>query len=234
MDRQLTVEFPWLTLAKAALTDTTYALAYATDVRPIGGSDRLYVAEQKIDLSGYVQDSLTVGFRRSFEQKGAAEQMEWITYNGSTDFAIETVIISSVPFNDDQLTAACVGSPGFTNTPGLGLDWGNFNREHIIHGSYRIWYANSVTGSGVFTAEGSGTMVAVVDNYFSSLEPTASDCLYCYRVMFAPAAGATDRIGIKAVTYPPMRVILDAFTVEEPDLEYMMRLKRSYELANQV
>lgn len=232
MDRQLTVEFPWLLLANDGTQE--YDLTPATDVRPLFQT-RMWVAEAKLDLSGYVQSDLTVGFRRSFEQKGGSEFIEWQkTYDGSTDYVVETVIVSSVPFSDDQLVASVTGSPGFTNYGLSGLDWGNFNREHIIHGSYKIHYANSVVGSGAFSSTGTATMVSVIDNIFSSLEPTAADCLYCYRVMYAPTPGETLGTGIQAVTLPPMRVILDAFTVEEPTLEYMMRLKRSYELANQV
>ena len=76
-------------------------------------------------------------------------------------------------------------------------------------------------------------MLTKADNIFSSLEPTAADCLYCYRVAAIPTA-QTGGTGIDFVYLPPKRVILDAFTVEEPELSYMMRLKRSYELANQV
>jgi len=230
MDRQLTVEFPWLLLKNDGTG--TYDLNPSTDVRALFG-DTIRVAESKLDLSGYVQSDLTVGFRRSFEQKGGAETIDWQkNYNASTDYVIETVIVSSVPFTDDQLLLATAGSPGFINN--AGANWGNFNREHIIHGSYKIYYANSVVGSGAFTSTGAATMIAVVDNIFSSLEPSAADCLYCYRLMLVPDAGESAGAGLQNVTLPPMRVILDAFTVEEPHLEYMMRLKRSYELANQV
>jgi len=235
MDRQLTVEFPWLVLKTIAVpSGNFYKLNPPTDVRALS-SDRLYVAEQKIDLSGYVQDNLTVGFRRSFEQKGGSEFITWKqSYDPSSQFTTETILVSSVPLNDDQMLAATVGMPGFTNFAAVGVyDWGNFNREHIIHGSYKIYYPNSVIGSGAFTSSGSATMLAAVDNYFSSLEPTAADCLYCYRIMNVPDHGDLTS-GIQNITLPPVRVILDAFTVEEPDLEYMMRLKRSYELANQV
>jgi hypothetical protein len=232
MDRQLTVEFPWLLLANDGTTN--YALSPVTDVRAISGT-RLWVAESKIDLTGYVRKDLTVGFRRSFEQKGGSEFIEWQkSYDGSKDFVVETVLVSSVPFNDDQLIASVIGSPGFTNYGLSGLEWGNFNREHIIHGSYKIHYANSVVGSGAFSSTGTATMVPVINNYFSSLEATAADCLYCYRVMYAPVPGDSLGNGIQSVTLPPMRVIMDAFTVGEPEIEYLMRLKRSYELANQV
>ncbi|AXH79238.1 MAG: hypothetical protein [Circular genetic element sp.] len=230
MDRQLTVEFPWVLLTN---NFGTYDLQPATDVNSI--TDRLVYSEAKIDLSGYIQSDLTVGFRRSFEQKGSSEFIQWAkSYDGSTDYVVETVIISSVPMNNAQITASVVGSPGFTNYGLSGLEWGNFNREHIIHGSYKLYYANSVIGSGAFSNDGTATLLPAIDNYFSSLEPTAADCLYCYRIIYAPVPGANPGDGVQNITIPPMRVILDAFTVEEPDLEYMMRLKRSYELANQV
>lgn len=232
MDRQLTVEFPWL----QRTTQTTgagkvWVATYGTDTREI--TNTIYVQESKIDLSGYVQDDLTVSFRRSFEQKAGTEYLSWFDYDGSTDFILETFIVSSVPMNDSQLQAALVGSPGFTNFPNPGLVWGNFNREHIIHGSYKVHYANSIVGSGAFTAPNSATLVNVVDNYFSSLEPTAADCLYCYRVIGLPTP-RSGAVGPRQIQMPATRVILDAFTMEESELEYMMRLKRSYELANQV
>jgi len=231
MDRQLTVEFPWVLYTNDGAG--AYELNPKTDLNII--SNRLVYAESKIDLSGYVQSDLTVGFRRSFEQKGGSEFISWKRlYQPNTDFVIETTIISSVPMNDDQITASVIGSPGFTNYALSGLEWGNFNREHIIHGTYKVYYANSVVGSGAFNDAGTATMMPVIDNVFSSLEPTAADCLYCYRILYAPSAGSNLDIGIQNITLPPIRVILDAFTVEEPNLEYMMRLKRSYELANQV
>jgi len=234
MDRQLTVEFPPFTISSDDLKPASWDIKPATDTRPLGTTGLGFVQEMKLDLSGYVQDSLTVGFRRSFEQEGAADSIYWATYDPNIDVIIETTIISSVPMNDDQLALTTAVSPGFIvyNIPGA--DWGNFNREHIIHGRYQLMYANSVIGSGAFTSPGNATLTSLVDNYFSSLEPTAADCLYCYRVFAVPTPGATGEDGPTLVSLPPKRVILDAFTVEEPDLEYMMRLKRSYELANQV
>jgi len=233
MDRQLTAEFPWLVAeVEAGLGGANWIFSYATDTRDLPGN--VYVQETKIDLSGYVQSDLTVGFRRSFEQKAGQDFFSWYTYNPNIDYILETVLITSVPMTDNQLTAALVGSPGFTNFPNPALDWGTFNREHIIHGSYKAHYANSIVGSGAFTSTGSTTLVDLSDNYFSSLEPTAADCLYCYRAISLPAPIDGLSEGPKKIQMPAIRVILDSFTVKEPDLEYMMRLKRSYELANQV
>lgn len=233
MDRQLTVEFPWLLKETffTPPTGTNWVDTYTTDSRNL--TNQIYVQESKIDLTGYVRKDLTVGFRRSFEQKAGTEFLSWFTYEPTTDYILESVIISSVPMNDTQLQAALVGSPGFTNFPNPGLDWGNFDKSHIIHGSYNVHYANSIVGAGAFATTNAGTLVAVVDNTFSSLEPTAADCLYCYRIigLMAPVSMSE---GPKQIQIPAKRVILDAFTVEEPEIEYLMRLKRSYELANQV
>ena len=230
MDRQLVVEFPFMQVVEARPPGSGVWELVPTDTRRTSAG--LYVQEQKIDLSGYVQSDLTVGFRRSFEQDGSFDSIYWAVYNPNTDPVYETVIISSVPFNDDQLLSAIISSPGFTPTSNPALDHGNFNRSHIIHGSYRVHYANSVIGAGGFATPGNAALTPLVDNSFSSLEPTAADCLYCYRAFSFPNPDATS--GISQLAMSPKRVILDAFTVEEPDLEYMMRLKRSYELANQV
>ena len=234
MDRQLTVEFPPFAIVSDNARPASWLYNPATDTRSIGTTGQIYVQEMKLDLSGYVQSDLTVGFRRSFEQEGSSNGIFWEAYNPNTDVVIETTIISSVPMNDDQLALATVVSPGFTVYNLAGADWGNFNREHMIHGRYQVMYANSVIGSGAFTSAGNATLTSLVDNYFSSLEPTAADCLYCYRVFAVPRPGAVGEDGVTQLFLPPKRVIFDAFTVEEPELEYMMRLKRSYELANQV
>ena len=229
MDRTLVVEFPWLALTAE---ENNWSQTVTTDTRSIGLNG--FVQEMKLDLSGYTQSDLTIGFRRSFEQISGAEQIFWETFDVKTDYTIETIIISSVPFNDNQLAAALVSSPGFTQYSGAGaVDWGNFNRTHIIHGHYMAHMPNTTIGSSSFTSKGNATLLKVTDNYFSSLEPTASDCLYCYRIFAVPGAGSEEE-GISALSLPARRVILDSFTVEEPQLEYMMRLKRSYELANQV
>lgn len=230
VDRQLVVEFPIMAVNDSRDTPGTWEL-FPTDTRK--AANGIYVQETKIDLSGYTQSDLTVAFRRSFEQVGGPESINWAAYDANTDIIFETIIVSSVPFNDDQLLQAMITSPGFIPLSNPFFDQGNFNRTHIVHGSFRIFYPNSVMGAGSFTTLGNATVTPLIDNYFSSLEPTAADCLYCYRAFSFPQFPDNTN-GLTAITLAAKRVILDAFTVEEPDLDYMMRLKRSYELANQV
>ena len=69
--------------------------------------------------------------------------------------------------------------------------------------------------------------IPIADNQLGSLSPTASDRVYCTRIVLV--SGLAD--GLYAVS--PVRYILQADAKEEPEYEYLMRLKRSYELQNE-
>jgi len=242
MDRTLVQEFAPIVLV-ADNTTGIWALTPSTDYRalqPLTYTNLNYwVSEHKLDLSGYTQSDLTVGFRRSFEQDGGPATIAWNADRDNVlsiyDTAVaQQIIISSVPFTDPQLILTIINSPGFIPyTGGSTADFGNFNRTHIIHGhlTYFDVQLDQITDP---STDGASWLIPEIDQYYSSLEPTAADCLYCYRVIAVPNGAASTGYGADSVVLPPMRVILDAFTVEEPELEYMMRLKRSYELANQV
>lgn len=227
MERQLTVEFPIFQQNRGVGQYTTNLPTGYVAIRP-----NIFKYESTIDLGGYTrQDDLTVFFRRSFEQLGGYDLLEWSTYDPNRDAILENTIISSVPLTDLQLEASLLTQPGFTPyTTSAPSVFGNFNREHIIHGRFCVAYANSVIGAGSFAGAGTATLVNLVDNYYSSLEPTAADTLFCYRVIALPLVTSD----VDSAIMPAKRVILDAYVDAEPNNEYMMRLKRSYELANQV
>ena len=226
MERQLTVEFPPM---QQALSGGAYGPNLPTGYVPIDAN--IFKYETTIDLGGYTrQDDLTVFFRRSFEQLGGADAVFWNSYDPASDAISTNTIISSVPMTDEQLILSLNVQPGFSVYPSATDDFGNFNRTHIIHGRFEVLYANSIVGASSFAALGNATLMNVVDNYYSSLEPTAADTLYCYRVVGLPRTNS----GIQQVIVPAKRVILDAYVDAEEDKEYLMRLKRSYELANQV
>lgn len=226
MDKQLTVEFPPM---QQGLSGGAYSTNLPTGYVPI--SSNIFKYETTLDLGGYTrQDDMTVFFRRSFEQLGGADAVFWNSYDPANDAIGANTIISSVPMTDEQLILSLNVQPSFTPYTSATDDFGNFNRNHIIHGRYEIAYANSIVGASSFSALGNATLMNVVDNYYSSLEPTAADTLYCYRVISLPRTTSS----IQQVVMPAKRVILDAYIMAEPENEYLMRLKRSYELANQV
>lgn len=251
-DRILTVETPPLWVEDIAGTTFYKQRANAvSEYRPLtllGAVDGTkWVSESKLDLSGYRMKDLTVYFRNSFEQRGGGSFGTFKIGTGGDplklwDNAIyEVQIITSVPMTDSNLTNSIFGAPGFT---GIGKSYtipdplpsGNFNRDHIIHGSIKIWGPSTVAGSDPLTADGGAIFTILDENIFSSLEPTAADCLYCYRLFMFPNAqdGSGANTGFDTLTFPANRVLMSITTEEEPELSYMMRLKRSYELANQV
>ena len=205
----------------------------------------IYASKTTIDLSGYQMRDETVFFRSSFEQVGSLYSITWQVGSTPREMlpnrlnVLEQVIVSSVPMNDQQLIAYTNGSPGFNNYQEISLpagEWGNFNREHIIHGHYTIHGIQTNIADPLDEA-GYSIQSRIVSEYYSSLEPTTADKLYCYRLFYMfgePGDSQQDLTGIEFYFAPPLRVIMPIVTAEEPWLEYVMRQSRSYELANQV
>ena len=76
-----------------------------------------------------------------------------------------------------------------------------------------------------------GICQPLISNQTGSMMPTAAQVLYVARVAFpGTVAGNTGT----TMSIPASRVILPGSMNQEPELEYMMRLSRSVELANQV
>jgi len=75
----------------------------------------------------------------------------------------------------------------------------------------------------------SSLLLPATGGTFGSAEPTAVQKLWLYRIIIPVANDLTDTIW----NIPPTRFIMGADIVKEEDLPYMMRLKRSYELATQ-
>jgi hypothetical protein len=244
MDRILNVEFPPLYLEDdeiAAAGEWKIVSTLETDYTPLPNVNKqFWFSEMKLDLSGYTRDDLTVYFRNSFEQSGTATSLQWQVDNpnnplrGFEAVILETTILSSVPMSEDNLIATIFGGPGFTQAP-LVAEFGNFNRTHIIHGTNIWWGIDTTLASDALNANGQALGRVIQSQDFSSLEPTASENIYCYRIIYMPKAyNRNDEVGLHYVVIPAKRVILNCMIDKEADLEYMMRLKRSYELANQV
>ena len=185
----------------------------------------VFYAQQDIDLSGYSMQKKTFYPYSSFEQRSGAVFVETSASIAEQPYVIENTIVSSVPlfFTDLIISAGGSVSPGF-NFGGAGTM--RYDRSVIIHGESKIYTLdNTISVSGQIDA------FKLIDRQtYSSLEPTAADKLYCYRILYFSSA----RGEIEDVVIPDSRVLIPGTLSTEPKLEYMMRLKRSYELANQV
>ena len=184
-----------------------------------------FYTQQDIDLSGYAMERKTFYPYSSFEQRGGFTSGTFDATLTQQPYVIETTIVSSIPLNDVELGIVVVYSPGFTMPSGLAPS-GRFDRATIIHGDMKLYTIDSTMA----VAGQSNSLALLQRDIFSSLEPTAADKLYCYRVVSVVSAeGEGDGVFV-----PASRVLIPGNISSEPKLEYMMRLKRSYELANQV
>ena len=74
-----------------------------------------------------------------------------------------------------------------------------------------------------------GYFNTLFSNQIGSLGPTASDRVYTYRLIGVDPTQAS----VAIISAWPCRYLLRADVKEEPEYEYLMRLKRSYELQNE-
>jgi hypothetical protein len=243
MDRVLNAEFQPLRLEDDDIAgDGSWTMVAGSDYQPLPTSIKAYwFSEMKLDLSGYTRDDLTVYFRNSFEQRASSTSLIWNVDDPSNPLKpfdatfLETVILTTVPITPNQLISAAISAPGFNQIGIAALDFGNFNRNHIIHGTNTLWGIDTSFGADALTANGEAFCRIIQTQDFSSLEPTAAENIYCYRVIALPESyNRTSEKGLSSLFLPACRILLNCMIDKEADLEYMMRLKRSYELANQV
>jgi len=239
-DRVLTFEIPgcyW------SVDPSNGNLSYPDPAAVIGGysggwtvDDNIARFEMTIDLSGYERQDLTFFPYASFLQEGGF----WIYTEGAGLYTLD--VVSSIPIDWDSLSIMMIAqcSPGFTPlsfAPTNILD--SQNPDTVIHSQFRVQSKNAQFPGNFF-------LDTELEAFGSTLEPTAADKLYFYRTVILlrdadpspgdPSADPPIPPGNPFGTdllIPAARVRIPGKMMKEPDLEYMMRLKRSYELANQ-
>jgi hypothetical protein len=219
-DRTLRIEIPSCLVAKVAeepeWTDKTLLNGWST----LASSPTIVYWEGSIDLSGYARDYKT------FYPSGGVIQEGAFTVLAGGAAAIVYTVVSSVPVNVENLSLQLFGNagPGFIGTPNGTTGSESQNWETVIFAQNEVLLINQNLPSA------SGILQPLTVKQSGSLSPTAAQVLYV--VKMAIPLGAT--IGITTFGIPASRVILPGTMDQEPELEYMMRLSRSVELANQV
>lgn len=193
--------------------------------------------EGSIDLSGYAMEDLTFIPYASFRQTGF-----YTAYIGGVGYQ-RYDCITSVPMTTNELVSTLVSSsaPGFIqfNDPTNQEVYSEIERTQVLHGEGYMYAKDT-------SYPGTDIMQERYSNTSSSLEPTAADKLYVYSFILVdrdnnpdpgdpgaqPPIPPGNNFG-SALIVSPMRIIMPGMWTKEPELEYMMRLKRSYELANQ-
>jgi hypothetical protein len=221
MNRRLAAMHPSLTVTYAGGTNWI-----PTATTPQTGWSQLssntgWFHETQIDLSGYAMDSLTffpsaVGV----QDPGVYRMLPGAASTTSSLYVLD--LVTSTPINvDDIMLTDLLG-----NMQGPGMFGSDETFETILYGLFRVFAENSTIKIPNFQQ-------LQRSQRFESGEPTAADKLYCYRIVQISATGALDA-GLSYIVVPAARQLVAGRITEESELVYMQRLKRSYELANQV
>jgi hypothetical protein len=172
-----------------------------------------------IDLAGYVRDYKT------FYPEGGIIQEGPYWQGGGTSAVVTMTIVSTIPIDVENLWRQITsgGGPGFIDNPGFGTT-GTLqqNWTPTMFAQSELLVDNN-TVSGV-----TGVLQTLTVKQSGSLAPSAGETLFVVKLV-APFGTIGNELLI-----PASRVILPGKFGTEPDVEYMMRLKRSSELANQV
>ena len=189
-----------------------------------------YYHETEIDLSGFSRESLTF-----FPNAVGIQDPGVYLFTPQTivpelaQQAIQVLdIITSVPIRGARLlelaeTQRPSNALDSANT-GMGMLGSDFDFTPILFGMYRFFTANTnIPYPGYQQLERS--------QRFDSGEPTAVDRLFCYRIV---STFQQDLIAGDSLSIPACRQLVSGVMSEESELVYMQRLKRGYELANQV
>ena len=207
--KTMTKEFAQLAVQKAP--GPVYSiLSNEGNWRELPGSPGLYIASTYFDLGGLAMDDKTLFF-----QGAATQELKNPTFFPATaGNNLQIADIMSVVPLTDALAGSYLFGANFqvSNASDLTFDQTVFGRVRV----FNMDLDNLAGGYGILLS----------DTQTGSLESTASDRIYCYRVV--QYNGADTRFDIF-----PARYILRADAKEEPEFEYLMRLKRSYELQNE-
>ena len=171
------------------------------------------VNEQILDLAGLSEQQKTLFFNGIAQQDLRNPGL----VNGVVgDQFILYDLISSIPLTDQALIRFLINANFIHNASGLTANVPTF--EQTIYCRVGHYIVDVDTAA-------SNSLIPQSINQLGSLAPTASDRLYCYRLL-APGIPTT----ATQIYAPPVRYVVGVNPKEEKEYEYLMRLKKSYDL----
>lgn len=180
------------------------------------GLTNAIIYESYLDLSGYELDSLT------FVPQGSELQDPGRYVYSRASVTLPTVDVEVLDIiSQERLSLADIDA-GLTigNVPGMAATTEDF--KQIIMGDYRAMVVQN-------TSANIDILATITGGVFGSGEATAASRLWVYRVV---RINGTKLVG-DVMKIPASRFILVGTVVDEDELPYLMRLKRSYELSTQ-
>ena len=220
-NRTLRMEIPPCFVAKAAGEPEWTALDLLNGWTTIPGTVGISW-EGTIDLSGYARD-----YKTFYPQGGIVQEGGFSTEIGGGG-TIVYYAVSSTPLPTPTELFIQLGvrsGPGFINLlPSTGPGTApNQNWTTLLFAESHLLVTNTNIAPNPF-----GVQQTLDVRQSGSLSPTAAQVLYVTKIV-APFVSNQETLGI-----PASRIVLPGTMDQEPELEYMMRLARSVELANQV
>jgi hypothetical protein len=167
------------------------------------------------DLSGYTLEQKTTFIQNVMFQNVGNSRLSGM----KTEFPIdECRIVTTTPLNIEDFIASSHSSwvvPGHPDS--------NFSNQQVVQGmmlEYQMDTGAAIGRVSQVTSWGVG-------------DSTAAEKLYYARAFRFPRAATSGSgpIATYYATLPPLNVVVPVMIGEEPELEYLMRLKRSIELA---
>jgi hypothetical protein len=178
------------------------------------GSTFLYW-EGSIDLAAYVLKDLTWVTTQKDIQEPGNFQLNFVEPQ-----RIEVIeFISNTQLNRDRLITIADDWEVEASVPGMMGSRVNF--ENIIDGRWRQFSPDSTLAFG--------SAVTMKASSFGSCEPSASEALFAYVIVKFDQEPEDASIFI-----PGRRFLLGGAAIEESELAYIMRLRRSYVLQQEV
>jgi len=166
-----------------------------------------FVNRTYYDLSGYSQDFLTSFFQ------GVDIQESYPPFGSAACTIVDMVTTEFV--DDATLLAAYKYTTGDGDLPGFPRS--TFNMEQVIFGRTRTYTSNTTWGDIAIQGESNwGTCAAAT-----------ADKIHITRVVFSSTTGGS---GFSS-HIPPCAYVMAIIVAEEDELPFLMRQKRSYELA---
>jgi len=175
-----------------------------------------FLSSTYFDLAGLAMDEKTL----FFEAAGVQTTLAPLANNsGPGDSCLIMDLMSTRPLTDQQL----IGTLGFGNFAGnFSIDGqGPLSFEETVYARTQMYVRHIDTSAW-------GYITLTDENFFGSMEPTASDRIYSYRLV-VPSQG-TDPNDMDQLTIYPARHLLRSTAKEEPTYQYLMRLMKSYQL----
>jgi len=183
--------------------------------RKIGAES--FVSENYFDLAGMTMEDKTL----FFEAAGVQTVLSPLANNvGTGDSAIIMDIMCTRQITDAQLIATLLYG-NMAGNQGVSGSQGPLSFEETVYARTQMFVRHVDTAAW-------GYLTMTDENFFGSMEPTASDRIYSYRLVFLSAL--TGGTNTTEVTIAPARHLLKSTAREESDHKYMMRLMRSYQL----